>query len=403
MNIVIIGAGQAAASCAFRLREYGFTGSITLIGEEAAYPYQRPPLSKKYLDGTARVEDLFIRTAESYTESRIEIHTSQQVETVDRANRKVLTKDGGVFSYDRLVFATGARARAIPVPQVLCARNAFTFRSLADADAISKYMVAGKNMVIIGGGYIGLEIAAVARRFGLNVTLIECADRILQRVACKETSDFVRRFHENNGVKILEAESVTDYLAEDGILGGVRLSSGEILSLDLMVAGIGIQPNSEIAKSIGLEIALDAIEVNANCRTSDQDIYAIGDCASFDYGGRTIRLESVQNALEQADAAAKSILGRPGVYAPKPWFWSDQYSYKIQIAGLSVDHDCVISRIADDKSSASFWYFKGDKLQAVDAISDTRAFMLAKRHVGSNVINKHNIADTSIELKSLFG
>lgn len=402
MKVVIVGAGQAAATCAFRLREHGFKGEVTIIGEEAVHPYQRPPLSKKYLNGLAPIDDLFIRPANSYEEKNIDVHLNLKVERVDTHLKEVITQGGQSFTYDKLVLATGSRARPLPGLPNEELKNVFTFRDLKDADALNSYLQPGNRMVIIGGGYIGLEIAAVARASEVEVVVLERAERILQRVACKETSDFVRHFHCKRGVRIFESAEVVRYDIQDAAVSSVLLQSGERLPADVLVVGIGIIPNAEIASAAGVKLALDAIKVDPQCRTSIDTIYAIGDCTSFNFHGKTIRLESVQNALEQADTTARDIVGLEGNYAPKPWFWSDQYSYKMQIAGLSFDHDHVVSRITPDGSSASFWYFKGDTLQAVDSISDPRAFMLAKKHVGTVVTKKMQLADSSQDLKAIF-
>jgi 3-phenylpropionate/trans-cinnamate dioxygenase ferredoxin reductase subunit len=402
MKVVIVGAGQAAATCAFRLREHGFQGQITVIGEESVHPYQRPPLSKKYLNGMAPIDDLFIRPPESYSQENIDVHLNLKVENVDTAKKQLTTQDGEVFTYDKLVFATGSRARPLPDLPSIGLTNVFTFRDLKDADALNEYLKPGKRMVIIGGGYIGLEIAAVARSSEVEVVVIERAARILQRVACKETSDFVRHFHSKHGVRIFEDARVNQFKVQDGAVTGIFLESGKEFATDVVVVGIGIVPNTDIAKSAGIELALDAIKVDQQCRTSMDSVYAIGDCTSFNFHGRAIRLESVQNALEQADTAARDIAGLEGIYDPKPWFWSDQYSYKMQIAGLSFDHDEIVSRISPDGDSASFWYFKGDNLQAVDSISDPRAFMLAKKHVGTAVMKKSLLSDSTLDLKMIF-
>lgn len=401
MHVIIIGAGQAAATCAFKLREYGFLGDITLLGEESVLPYHRPPLSKKYLNGTARIEDLFIRPCTSYEEANINVRLNTRAEKIDISNKRVLTQEGDSLPYDKLVLATGSRARPIPSLSSTELLNVFTFRDLRDADALANYMLADKRVVIIGGGYIGLEIAAVARMSGMEVAVIERADRILQRVACKETSDFVRHFHRERGVRIFERSEVIHYEVSDRRVARVHLQSGEILDADVLVVGIGIIPNVKLAAEAGVTLNLDAIKVDPCCRTSADAVYAIGDCTSFEFQGRQIRLESVQNALEQADTVARDLMGLLAEYSPKPWFWSDQYNYKMQINGLSFNHDQVISRITPDGSSASFWYFDGDKLQAVDAINDPRAFMLSKKFIGYAIPNKSRLSDAKKDLKEL--
>lgn len=401
MNIVIIGAGQAAATLAFKLRERGFKGTITLLGKEAAYPYQRPPLSKKYLNGLVSADDLLIRNVEQYTEHAIQVYTSTQVESIDLQRRLVITDSGKTFAWDRLVFATGAMPRPLPQEAVMQAKNVFSLRNLRDCDAIAGYMAAGRKLCIIGGGYIGLELAAVARSQGMTVTVVERESRILQRVACQQTAEFVTRYHQAHHVNIRCREEIETFEMVDNQVRRVILKSGESIETDVVVAGIGVIPEVALAGALGIIIESGAIKVDAYCQTSLDNIYAIGDCSIFTFRGRTVRLESVQNALEQAETVAYGLTGNRYEYQPKPWFWSDQGQLKIQIAGLALQYNSVVSRISPGSLSASFWYFNEDELIAVDAINDARAFMLGRRMIGKTIGNKEKIADIRQELKSL--
>lgn len=401
MNVVVIGAGQAAATLGFKLRESGFSGGITLIGNEPYYPYQRPPLSKKFLSGAASMGDLFIRDAEHYAQHNITVRLNTQAQAIDSVNKEVVVGQGQRIPYDKLVLATGATPRHLPQTDLMQCENVLTFRGVDDCQALAPFMQPQRTLCIIGGGYIGLELAAVARGQGMNVVLLERESRILQRVACEETAEYVARYHRDNQVDILTHQSVETYEIENRSVKRLYLNSGRIIEPDVVVVGIGVIPNSSLAATAGLELALSAIKVNHYCQTSHQDIYAIGDCTSFSLNDRALRLESVQNALEQADIVAKNIMGEIQQYQPKPWFWSDQGSLKIQIAGLAFDYDHVVSRGLATDNNASFWYFKGDMLIAVDAINDAKAFMLGRKLVGQSISNKDLISDKTQDLKSI--
>ncbi|WP_333499301.1 NAD(P)/FAD-dependent oxidoreductase [Kluyvera sp. CHPC 1.2972] len=401
MNVVIIGAGQAAATLGCKLRELGFSGGITLIGEEAYYPYQRPPLSKKFLKGSASMDDLLIRETGYYAQQKIAVQLNTSVQSIDAANKILLTAQGQQVAYDKLVLATGATPRHLPQEELMHCENVLTFRGLDDCQALAAYMQPQKTMCIIGGGYIGLELAAVARGQGMNVVVLERESRILQRVACEETAEYVTRYHRENQVTILTNENVAHYALEGQCVERLYLQSGRQVDVDVVVVGIGVLPNSVLAEEAGMELALSAVRVNHRCQTSAEHIYAIGDCSSFSFNGRMIRLESVQNALEQAEIVAQDIIGNMREYQPKPWFWSDQGSLKIQIAGLAYDYNCVISRVSKSDNNASFWYFNDDVLIAVDAINDAKAFMLGRKFVGQIIMNKQALADGSQALKSI--
>ncbi|MEM7724225.1 MAG: FAD/NAD(P)-binding oxidoreductase [Pseudomonadota bacterium] len=397
-KIVVVGAGQAGASCVAKLRAEGFKGSITLIGEEPVPPYQRPPLSKGYLLGEMSLDRLFLRPESYYEEQDIDLRLSTRVEAIDRAAQTV--RAGGVdIPYDALVLTTGSTPRRIPETLGGNLKGVHVVRDLADVDAMAPEAVEGARALIVGGGYIGLEAAAVCRKKGMDVTLIEMADRILQRVAAPETSDYFRKLHRDQGVTIREGVGLTCLEGVDGRLTGAILSDHSEHPYDVAIVGIGIEPGLALAEAAGLEID-NGIKVDAHGRTSDPAIWAAGDCASLPYRGERIRLESVQNAIDQAEAVAKNILGAAEDYVPMPWFWSDQYDVKLQIAGLNTGYDKVVVR--DGGAARSHWYYAGDTLLAVDAMNDPRGYMVGKRLIeaGKSPLSDA-VADTGTDLKGL--
>lgn len=397
-HIVVIGAGQAGAALVAKLRSAGHSGQITLIGAESTAPYQRPPLSKAYLLGEMTVERLALRNPEFYAENHITLRLGQAVTGVNRAARTV-TIGNDSLRYDQLVLTTGSTPRRLPAAIGGNLAGVFTVRSLADADAMRPEFVAGRRLVIIGGGYIGLEAAAVAAKLGLDVTVVEMAPRILQRVAAPETSDYFRALHQSHGVKILESTG-TERLLGDGKVTGVRLSDGRDLPADFVIVGVGIQPATALAEAAGIAVE-NGIRTDAMGRSSDPAIWAAGDCASFPWQGGRLRLESVQNAIDHAELVAENLLGAGKTYVPLPWFWSDQYDTKLQIAGLNTGYDHIVTR-GPDGAAVSFWYFKGDRLLAVDAMNDSRAYMVGKRllEMGRKVA-PGTLADPATNLKSL--
>ncbi|TCO73503.1 NAD(P)/FAD-dependent oxidoreductase [Rhodovulum euryhalinum] len=375
-HIVIIGAGQAGAALAAKLRALNHAGPITLIGEEAAPPYQRPPLSKKYLLGEMALERLYLRPPEFYAENGIELHLAETAVAVDRADRRVIA-GGRAIAYDQLALTTGAVPRRLPGAIGGELAGVHVVRTLADVDAMAPDFLPGARVLIVGGGYIGLEAAAVAAMKGLEVTLVEAADRILQRVAAPETSAWFRALHRAHGVDLREGTGLVRLIGE-GRVTGAELTDGTVLEVDFVIAGIGVTPATELAEVAGLATE-NGIAVDAMGRTSDPRIWAAGDCTSLPFRGERIRLESVQNAIDQADAVAANMLGAGVPYDPKPWFWSDQYDVKLQIAGLNTGYDRVILRAGDREGSVSHWYYRGAELLAVDAMNDPRAYMTAKR------------------------
>ncbi len=399
MHVVVVGAGQAGASLVAKLRNSGFDGSITLIGAETVPPYQRPPLSKAYLLGDMTLDRLFLRPESFYAEHRIDLRLNTRVTQIDRA-AKTIALNGDVMPYDHLVLATGSDPRRLPASIGGALEGVFVVRDLADVDAMAPHVVEGKRALIVGGGYIGLEAAAVAAKRGLEVTLVEMADRILQRVAAPETSDFFRALHQGHGVTIREGIGL-DRLLGEGHVTGARLSDGTELAADLVIVGVGITPATALAEAADLAVE-NGIKVDARGRTSDPAIWAAGDCASFPWKDGRIRLESVPNAIEQAECVAENIMGAGKDYVAKPWFWSDQYDVKLQIAGLNAGYDRTVVRRGDKPGSQSVWYFRGEALLAVDAMNDPRAYMIGKRLIEAGQSPAPAaVADPETPLKSL--
>lgn len=397
-HVIVIGAGQAGASCVAKLRNGGFEGKVTLIGAEPVPPYQRPPLSKAYLMGDMTLERLFLRPESFYAEHDIDLRLGRMVEAIDPAAQTV-TVNGDTLSYDDLVLTTGSEPNRLPAAIGGELDGVYLVRDLADTDAMAPRFVAGTKVLIVGGGYIGLEAAAVAAKLGLQVTLVEMADRILQRVACPETSDFFRDLHSGHGVDIREGVGLERLIGE-GHVTGARLSDGSEQDVDFVIVGVGIRPGTPLAEKAGLEID-NGIKVDAQGRTSDPHIWAAGDCASFPYRGGRIRLESVPNAIDQAECVAENIMGADKAYVAKPWFWSDQYDVKLQIAGLNTGYDRIVTR-RTDSDTVAFWYYRGDELLAVDAMNDPRGYMVGKRLIESGKSPAPEvIADPDTDMKAL--
>ncbi|MBA4789612.1 MAG: FAD-dependent oxidoreductase [Rhizobiales bacterium] len=373
-HIVIVGAGQAAASLAIHLRDGGYSGVLTLYGDEPHPPYQRPPLSKAYLKGEWTVDRLYLRPREFWADLGVELVTGTAVTSID-PDARTLQVDGCTVGWTKLALATGTRPRPLP-PVFTGLRGVFELRSLADVDRLAGEIRPGRRLLVLGGGYVGLETAAVAARASLTVTVVERGPRILERVACAQTSDAIRALHAGHGVRILEGRGVAEVEARDGAVAAVRLDDGTRIEVDAVLVGIGVLPRDELARAAG--IACDnGILVDRHGRTSAAGIWAAGDCAAFPLDGLPTRLESVQNAVDQAECAADDMLGRPRAYAPVPWFWSDQYDAKLQIVGLNRGYDAVLRRPSE--RGQSFWYFRDGRMIAVDAINDARTYMAAKK------------------------
>ena len=398
-HIVVIGAGQAGSSLVAKLRNSGFDGQVTLIGEEPSPPYQRPPLSKAYLLGDMALERLYLRPESFYDDNNVTLRLGTRVDAIDAAAREVVIGDERL-KYDQLALTTGSTPNRLPAAIGGHLDGVHVVRTLEDVDRMEPEFTEGRRVLIVGGGYIGLEAAAVAAKKGLNVTLVEMADRILQRVAAPETSNYFRDLHQSHGVKILEGVGLETLTGEDHVTGA-RLADGTVLEVDFVIVGVGIAPGGALADAAGIEIE-NGIKTDASGRTSDPTIWAAGDCASFPYRGTRIRLESVPNAIDQAEVVARNMMGEDVEYVAKPWFWSDQYDVKLQIAGLNSGYDNVVTRPGEKDGSVSFWYYQGDTLLAVDAMNDPRAYMVGKRLIeGGKSPNRAAVADTNIELKSL--
>ena len=396
---IVIGAGQAGAEVISKLRDQGHEDRLVLIGQENYLPYQRPPLSKKYMAGEMTLERLFLRPKEFYTEKNVELHIGKSALRIDPDQKIVEFKDGNL-GYDHLVLATGSRPRDLPPYIGGKVKNLFTMRDLNDANSIGTFMKSGMRLLIVGGGYIGLEAAATARKFGVDVTLVEIEERILKRVAAKETSDYIRSLHISNGVNIKEAVGLGKLeIADDKVLSA-SLTDGSDINVDFVIFGIGITPNTELAEGANLKIN-NGIFINDKCQTSVSNIYAAGDCTSFEYKDTLVRLESVGNAIDQATIVAQNIMKQNTNYIPKPWFWSDQYDLKLQIAGLNTGYDEVVVRKGKNKQ-VSHWYFKGQSLLAVDALNDPRCYMIGKRLIEENKSPpKNQLRDENFNLKVL--
>ena len=383
-RVVVVGAGHAAGQVAYSLRQKGFTGSITLVGEEPWIPYQRPPLSKAFLAGELDARRLFFKPEKFYPEHDVDLVLSTCVESIDRENCSVSLSNGDSLGYDWLVLTTGSRVRKAPIPGADL-ENIHYLRNIADVEAIQSGFKPGANLVIIGAGYIGLEVAAVATKYKLNVTVLEMSDRPMQRVVAPEVSDFYSKLHRDAGVD-LRCNTFVESFTGDGKVQSVKLKEQEPLPADMVVIGIGILPNIELAEAAGLAID-NGIVVDEFCRTEDPKILAAGDCTTHPNRllQRKLRLESVHNALEQAKTVATTICGELVEYAQIPWFWSDQYDIKLQIVGMSTGYDTVVIRGEPDSKKFAVFYLKGNKLLAVDAINSAREFMLAKKLLAKGV------------------
>ena len=379
---VIIGAGQAGAQGAQSLRQSGFTGSITLIGEESALPYQRPPLSKAYLKGDEAEERLLLRPSAFYEQQGIALRLGERVTAIDRAAKSLSLKSGETCPYDKLLIAAGAPPRRLQAPGADLL-GIYYLRTLKDSDALRDILTIDGRIVIVGAGYIGLEVAAVARSAGRDVTVLEMADRVLARVAGEDVSAFYQTLHQSEGVDLRLGAGLAGFEGDKGAVSAAILSSGEKIPCAAALIGVGAAPDLDFAS--GLEIE-NGLVVNNMAQTTDPSIWAAGDCTNFPSAryGRRLRLESVPNAIEQAKAAAVNMAGGESIYDPLPWFWSDQYHVKLQTVGLAQGYDATVARGSPDEIPFSVWYFQNDRLIAVDAMNDPASFAVAKRLLGAN-------------------
>jgi 3-phenylpropionate/trans-cinnamate dioxygenase ferredoxin reductase subunit len=402
-HVVILGAGHAGGTAAALLRQYGYAGPITLVGEEPIPPYQRPPLSKAWLKGEADAEALALKPLEFYAEHDIDFRPSTVATKLERTARKVVLDTGEALSYDILILATGARAIALPIPGADLEGVLF-LRTAADAETLKATVGPGKRLAVVGGGYIGLEVAASGRALGAEVVVIEREPRLLARVACEALSDFFKAYHEGKGVTFELGATAAAFQGRDGRVTGVELIDGRTIACDAVVVGVGAHPNEELAKDAGLETARGVVVDLDGRSVSDPAIFAIGDVAHrpMPIYDRMFRLESVPNALEQAKQAASAIAGRPRPPGEVPWFWSDQYDLKLQIAGLPFDADRILLR--GDPSTAKFavFHLKGDQIQAVEAVNAPPEFMAGKQFIlNRKPVNIDKLADPAVSMKEV--
>ncbi|EZQ18688.1 pyridine nucleotide-disulfide oxidoreductase [Halopseudomonas bauzanensis] len=406
-KIIIIGTGQAGVEVAFGLRANGWQGEITLVGDSTAPPHHLPPLSKAYLAGKTTAESLYLRTPEAYQAQNIQLLLGNRVEEIDRQNTQIVLTDGKTLSYDRLILATGGRARPMPAEcgPLHAAENFCYLRTLADAERIRSQLIPGNHMVVIGGGYIGLEVAASAIENGMKVTLLTIADRVLNRVTAPPVSAFYERLHRHAGVDIRVNTSVAGFdVSEDQrCIRSVVCSEGDRLEADLVVAGIGLLPNCELADRAGLQVE-DGVVINEQMETSDPAILALGDCARF-YSNiykRWIRVESVPNAVEQARKIAALLCGKESRKEAAPWFWSDQYDISLKMVGLSEGYNRIVTRGSLDRADFSVFYLHNDQILAVDTVNRPVEFNLSKQIITEQLsIAPASLADESIALKEI--
>ncbi|HET8711090.1 MAG TPA: FAD-dependent oxidoreductase [Spongiibacteraceae bacterium] len=398
---VIVGAGQAGSDLTTALRQMGYTGRIILIGDEQAPPYRRPPLSKAYLSGDIGEEALYLKPLATYEKQNVELRTGVKVASIDRQAHTVTLDNGETIKYDKLALTTGGRARRLPLAGAE-KPNVHYVRTLEDIAHLKAQFKEGARLVIVGGGYIGLEAAAVGVKKGLKVTLVEALPRLLARVTGPELSQYYYGVHTAHGVDIRLGASVQALEGGDTV-ENVVLQDGTRIPADLLIVGIGLIPNTEIAEQAGLAVD-NGVLVDLYAQTSDPDIVAAGDCTNHENGflGRRLRLESVPNASEQARVAAASILGQKTPHAGVPWFWSDQYDLKLQMVGLSQGYDQVVIRGSMEANNFSAFYLKDGVVISVDCVNRPQDFMIGKKLVGGKVkADPAVLADESFVLKTL--
>ncbi|MGB3623900.1 MAG: FAD-dependent oxidoreductase [Ketobacter sp.] len=395
---VIIGASHAGSQLANSVRKEGWEGRILMIGDEKAPPYHRPPLSKALLNGEKTADQLDIFKPTVYEKANVEMMLGVEVESIDRAKKQIKLDNKDVISYDKLALCTGARVRKLDIPGAHL-DGVFYLRTLSDAQAIQQAVKPGAKAVIVGGGYIGLETAASLSKLGMNVTVLEMMNRVLERVTATELSTYYTKLHESHGVKIItDAQALA--LHGEGNVQQVMCNNNLMLDADMVIIGIGVIPNTELAEVAGLEVG-NGIIVDHHASTTDPDIVAAGDCTFHpnDGLGFQLRLESVPNAMEQAKTAAATICGNPKPYHALPWFWSDQYNIKLQIAGFNRGYDRVVVRGNPDDDQFVAWYMQGDKVLAADCINSPKEFMQAKKIIAAKAtVSDADLANTEFDL-----
>ena len=400
-KIVIAGAGQAAIQSAVSLRKFGYEGSITIIGEESHPPYQRPPLSKDYLLGKTQLDRVHLKKETFYEDNKIDLIINTKVKSIDRKRKTVSLSNKENLDYGKLIIAVGSRVRKLDVPGV--DQNGIHYlRGLDDANALKENLKEGKKLVIVGAGYIGLEVAAVAASLKIETSVIDIADRVMSRTVDPLISDYYHSLHANNGVNIHLKHGLKSITGK-GNVEKVFCTNNLELDADIVVIGAGVIPNDELALTAGLACE-NGIVVNEFGQTEDKNIYACGDCTNHPNKilGRRLRLESVHNAMEQSKVVASSIMGLEEPYNQVPWFWSDQYDHKLQIVGLSGDHDEVVMRGSKSEQSFLLFYLKNKEIIAVNAINSSKEFLISKKLVANKVrISSDIISDQSSNLNEL--
>lgn len=402
-RVIIVGGGQAAGQAAASLRQEGYEGEVMMLTEESHIPYQRPPLSKQYLAGEQPLERVYLRPEKFYADNQVEILTDHCVTALDLAAKTLSVGTATPLEFAHLILATGSRVRRLEDFPGAELDGVGYLRTIADADQIRRALATAKNMVVVGGGYIGLEVAAVARQAGLSVTVLEMMPRLLQRVATEQLSSFYQRTHEAHGVVIRTGAKAAEFSGSGGRVRAVVLDDGTSIPADIVVVGIGIVPNVELAKAAGLQCD-DGIVVDASCRTSQPQVYAAGDCTNHPnaYAGKHIRLESVPNAMEQARVAAAMICGKEKAYESEPWFWSDQYDVRLQMAGFSEGADQHIARGDLQDGAGITFHLRDGVVIGADAINSVRDFMSCRKLVATRAMPDANqLADPDVVLKDL--
>jgi 3-phenylpropionate/trans-cinnamate dioxygenase ferredoxin reductase component len=402
-TIVVVGAGQVAAQTVDALRREGSTARLIVIGAERYPPYQRPPLSKKFLTGELAQERLALKPESFYAAHNVELRLGRRAVALDARAHRVTLDDGAAVDYDRLLLATGSVPRRVNVPGKDLT-GVFLLRTLDDVRGIRGELAAARRVVIVGAGYIGLEVAASCRHLGHEVEVIEMADRVMNRVVGPEVSAFYQRVHQSEGVRIHVSTPLSGFAGDaQGHVREVLTGDGRRIAADLVVIGVGVAPDTALAEQAGLACD-NGIAVDEYCRTSDPDVFAAGDCTSHPSAryGRRVRLESVDNAFEQAKSAAANLMRKPQVHDKVPWFWSDQYALKLLIVGLSQGYDRTVVRGSPDSNSFSYCYLKDGELIAIDCINQPKDYMVARKLIGERVrLDADRLADSSLALKDL--
>ena len=401
-HVVVLGAGHAGGTLVALLRQYGFEGPITMVGDEPIGPYQRPPLSKAWLKGEADADSLSLKPLEFYAENQIDFRANVSAVALKRADKTVELSDGSTLAYDILVIATGMRPNKLPLPGAEL-KGVLSLRSAADAEELKSHLKPGHHIAIIGGGYIGLEVAASARALGAEATVFEREARILSRSACEVLSTFFTDYHRARGVTFELGAHIERLEGEAGKVTAVKMVDGRTIPADVVLVGVGGKPNDEIAADAGLETARGVV-VDLEARTSDPAIFAIGDCSHrpLPLYDRMFGPESVPSALEQAKQAAAAITGRPAPTPEVPWNWSDQYDLKLQIAGLPFDADKILVRGDPASGKFAIFHLKGDQIQSVEAVNAPPEYMMGRQLIGNRKpVNLDRLADPSVSMKEV--